>query len=84
MIKKRSNSVGNNITAEGLQYMDYIVKHSVVLTVRRYNVIVPTPAVYAIVKMIINKDRKGKQEKDLFSIQILYDHIKIIRGNMKN
>jgi len=65
------------VKAEGLRYMDYPIDYSVKVESKGYKILIPTPAVYVIHKLIINRDRKeDKREKDLRAVQNILTFIK--------
>lgn len=59
------------VTAQALRHMDLLKKFSVDLNVFEMNITVPVPEAYVIHKIIINKKRGKKAEKDRQAIERL-------------
>ena len=65
------------IYAETLSYLDYFYSNYVVVEYDDLKVNVASPASYVLQKLLINKDRKDKREKDIESIKHVLMYIKV-------
>jgi hypothetical protein len=63
------------IRAEGLRHMGILIENNITIEIKNINIIVPTPQAYLLQKIIINKKRKSKKEKDYLSIENLWENI---------
>ncbi len=63
------------IRAEGLRHMGILIENNITLEIKNINITVPTPQAYLLQKIIINKKRKSKKEKDYLSIENLWENI---------
>lgn len=63
------------ITAQTLRHMDVLKRNTQALDFLGMKVFVPLPEAYAIHKMIINKERGKKQEKDARAIEHLLPYL---------
>lgn len=69
--------LGNTgIYAETLSYVDYFYSDYIVVEYDDLKVNVASPASYVLQKLLINKDRKDKREKDIESIRHVLEYIK--------
>ena len=64
------------IKAEGLRYTDLLIKTAVAINVKNFKINVPIPQAYLLQKIIINKLRKNKKQKDYLGIENLLENIK--------
>lgn len=60
------------ITAQAFRHMDIISNNTIQIEYLGSEINVPKPEAYAIHKMVINKDRKDKQEKDIQAVLNIY------------
>ncbi|KUO74401.1 MAG: hypothetical protein APF77_03980 [Clostridia bacterium BRH_c25] len=65
-----------NIKAEGLRHMDILSRHSIAVEIKGFTVKVPYPQAYVLHKLIINKSRKTKKEKDIRSVIFILEKLK--------
>jgi len=63
------------VNAQALRNMSILSDNTTKANVLGYAITVPMPEAYIIHKMVINKERKEKAEKDAESILNLFDHI---------
>ena len=63
------------IRAEGLRHMGILIENNITLEIKNIKITVPTPQAYLLQKIIINKKRKSKKEKDYLSIENLWENI---------
>lgn len=63
------------VHAQALRNMSILSENTVKVNVFGYDITIPIPEAYIIHKMIINKDRKNKAEKDKESIKNLFCYI---------
>jgi len=64
------------IKAEGLRHTDLLIKNSVTINVKGFEISVPTPQAYLLQKIIINEKRKNKSAKDYLGIENLLENLK--------
>ena len=64
------------IKAAGLRYTDLLIKTAVAINVKNFKINVPIPQAYLLQKIIINKLRKNKKQKDYLGIENLLENIK--------
>ena len=65
------------IKATGLRFMDLLVENSMQINTEGLNVKIPTPAVYAIHKILINSRRsEKKQGKDIIAVMNVLQYIR--------
>ena len=63
------------IRAEGLRHTGILIENNITLEIKNIVITVPTPQAYLLQKIIINKKRKSKKEKDYLSIENLWENI---------
>jgi hypothetical protein len=65
------------IRGQSLRDVNLLARFPLLIEVKKFNIIVPEPAVYALQKIIINPHRKpsSKREKDIDSVRIILPHI---------
>jgi len=63
------------IKVQALRHLSVLSKNSMKVYVDGYEVLVPTPEAYAIQKMIVNRKRKSKSEKDRQSILHIFPYL---------
>ena len=63
------------IKAIGLRKMNILLANETSMYCNGFTIKVPTPEAYILHKMVINDDRKDKQEKDISAILNMYYHI---------
>ena len=56
------------VTAQSLWHMDILARNAMLVAYFDMKVFVPSPEAYAVHKMVINKERKGKIEKDVRAV----------------
>lgn len=56
------------VTAQSLWHMDILARNAMSVAYFDMKVFVPSPEAYAVHKMVINKERKGKSEKDVRAV----------------
>ncbi len=64
------------IKAEGLRYTDLLINNAIQIRIKGIKINVPSPQAYLIQKIIINKQRKQKADKDFLAIENLLENIK--------
>ncbi|MDQ2088258.1 GSU2403 family nucleotidyltransferase fold protein, partial [Herbivorax sp. ANBcel31] len=64
-----------NVKAEGLRHLDILCDNSIKLEVNNFSLWIPTPPAYIIHKLIINKNRDIKKEKDIRAIKNLLEYV---------
>ena len=64
------------IKAEGLRHTDLLLRNIAIIEINNIRITVPTPQAYLLQKIIINKHRKNKAEKDYLGIENLLENIK--------
>jgi hypothetical protein len=64
------------IKAEGLRHTDLLIRHAIQIEIKEIKIFVPSPQAYLLQKIIINKQRKQKADKDFLGIENLLDNIK--------
>lgn len=64
-----------NIKAEGLRHLDILCDNCIQLEINDLKLWVPTPQAYIIHKLIINKDRGIKKEKDIRGVNNIIEYI---------
>ena len=64
-----------NIKAEGLRHLDILCDNSIKLEINNFNLWVPTPQAYILHKLIINKNRGVKKEKDIRAVNSILEYI---------
>ncbi len=63
------------VTAQALRHMNILSKNSTVVCYLGFDIAVPLPEAYALHKIIINKERKRKAEKDLNAILNIWNFL---------
>lgn len=63
------------VVAQSLRYMDILLNNSTSVDYLGMSLTVPFPEAYVIHKMVINNQRKGKQEKDRNAIINLFPYL---------
>ncbi|MDO4437308.1 MAG: GSU2403 family nucleotidyltransferase fold protein [Coriobacteriaceae bacterium] len=63
------------VTAQVMRHMELLVRHSVDVTYINHLVTVPAPEAYVVHKMVINKSRGVKAEKDARAIEALWPYL---------
>ena len=63
------------VTAQTLRAMELLLKNTIRIDYYGMALELPSPEAYVLHKMIINKERKGKSEKDRMSINEMYKHL---------
>lgn len=63
------------VTAQTLRHLQILSNNTISLDYLGMEITVPTPEAYTVHKMIINKEREKKQEKDRLAILNLWPHI---------
>ena len=63
------------VTAQALRHMGVIINNTVITKNIDFDITVPLPEAYVVHKMIINKERKNKQEKDAEAIRTLWNYL---------
>lgn len=63
------------VSAQSLWHMDILSRNAVEVSYLGMTLLVPSPEAYAVHKMVINKERKGKQEKDAEAARIIWPHL---------
>lgn len=63
------------VNAQALRNMDVLSSNTIKTNVFDYSLTVPVPEAYILHKMVINRERKGKTEKDKEGILNLFNHI---------
>ena len=63
------------VTAQALRHMDILIKNTVTASFLSFSITVPSPEAYAVHKMVINKDRKDKQEKDILAVKGIWNYL---------
>ena len=69
------NGPSFGIRAEGLRHTGILIENNRTLEIKNIIITVPTPQAYLLQKIIINKKRKSKKEKDYLSIENLWENI---------
>jgi len=69
-------STNLGVNAQALRHMDILLSHTMRVTFRDMDVLVPSPEAYAIHKIVINPSRKNKQEKDRKAIRNLWPFLR--------
>lgn len=64
-----------DIKAEGLRHLDILCDNSIKLEIDHLNLWVPLPQAYIIHKLVINKDRGIKKEKDIRAVNNILEYI---------
>ncbi len=64
------------IRAEGLRHTDLLVRNAITIDIRSMKINVPTPQAYLLQKIIINKQRRNKAQKDYLGIENLLENIR--------
>ncbi len=64
-----------DIKAEGLRHLDILCDNSIKVEINNHKLWVPTPQAYIIHKLIINKNRGVKKEKDIRAINNILEYI---------
>lgn len=63
------------VVAQSLRHMDILLRNKIEVDYFGMKIFVPSPEAYVIHKMVINKQRKGKQEKDKNAVINLFKYI---------
>jgi len=63
------------VTAQTLRAMELLLENTIKIDYYGMVLEVPSPEAYVLHKMIINKERKDKSEKDRMSINEMYNHL---------
>lgn len=63
------------VVAQSLRHMDILLRNKVEIEYYNMKVLVPLPEAYVIHKIVINNQRKEKQEKDKLAICNLWPHL---------
>jgi len=64
------------IKAEGLRHTELLICNVLAIDIKNILINVPTPQAYLLQKIIINKQRKNKAQKDYLGIENLLENIK--------
>lgn len=67
------------VTAQTLRHMDILLRSTLELPCLGHKVMVPEPEAYALHKMVINSQRKGKAEKDAQAVVGLWPYLNRVR-----
>jgi hypothetical protein len=65
------------VTAQTLRHMELLLTNTIVVDYFGMSIEIPSPEAYVLHKMIINKDRKQKAEKDRLAINEIFQHLDI-------
>lgn len=74
-------STNLGVNAQALRHIDILTRNEIKVELFGFTINIPEPAAYVIHKMVINKTRKGKAEKDKESIFNMYPHVNRERFN---
>ena len=69
------------VTAQTLRHLEILLHNTIVLTCLGHSVTVPEPEAYALHKMIINRQRKGKATKDAQAVVDLWPYLDYAKLN---
>lgn len=72
---KETMKTNLGVTAQALRHMGVIINNTVITKYIDFDITVPLPEAYVVHKMIINKERKNKQEKDAEAIRTLWNYL---------
>ncbi len=83
----RSPSIKTNlgVNAQALRNLDILIENSYTIDVENFKIKVPIPEAYVVQKIVVNKERGAKKDKDIEAIKNLWEHLnKEILKNVYN
>lgn len=73
--KEASMKTSFGVTAQTLRHLEVLINNTIVVEYFCMQLIVPCPEAFVLHKMMIQKERRGKAEKDRAAISGMYPHL---------